>query len=81
MDISAFIANEWLHHGDSANPFGGYPVAEYPAPTFAFPIPTYAEPNFCSDFKNLGFEQQQPYRAQVAQLEADLASFMAQYSL
>jgi len=88
MDISAFIANEWLQHGDSANPFGGYPTVDYPAPAFAFPMPTYAEANFCSNFKNLAFEeqQQQTYCAQdgipgLAQLEADLASFMAQYSL
>ncbi|KAF7330478.1 Phosphoacetylglucosamine mutase [Mycena venus] len=62
MDISAFIANEWLQHGDSANPFGGYPVVDYSAPAFAFPMPTYAaaDPGFCSNFKNLGFEEQ-PY--------------------
>ncbi|KAJ7494627.1 hypothetical protein B0H11DRAFT_2002687 [Mycena galericulata] len=85
MDVSAFIANEWLQHGDSANPFGSYPTVDYSAPVFAFPMPTYAETNFCFNFKNSSFEGS-PYRAQdaipgLAQLEADLASFMAQYSL
>ncbi|KAJ7178567.1 hypothetical protein C8R43DRAFT_1117944 [Mycena crocata] len=89
MDISAFIANEWLQHGDSANPFSSYPTSpvDY-APTFTFHSPVYnpTEPNFCSNFKNLGFEEQQPFCGQdaipgLAQLEADLASFMAQYSL
>ncbi|KAJ6577175.1 hypothetical protein B0H19DRAFT_1252556 [Mycena capillaripes] len=87
MDISAFIANEWLQHGDSANPFGGYPPVDYSAPAFAYPVPAYSatDPTFCSNFKTLGFEDQ-PYRAQetipgLAQFEADLASFMAQYSL
>ncbi|KAJ7034922.1 hypothetical protein C8F04DRAFT_1099502 [Mycena alexandri] len=96
MDISAFIANEWLQHGDSANPFSNYPPVDYSIPAFAFPVPVYSQmqtvdsTTFCSDFKNLGFEgqqQQQPYCAQpqngagFAQLEADLASFMSQYSL
>ncbi|KAJ7127111.1 hypothetical protein C8R44DRAFT_780430 [Mycena epipterygia] len=86
MDISAFIANEWLQHGDSANPFSGYPTVDYSMPAFAYPMPAYTtEPNFCSNFKNLAFEEQ-PYCGQgaipgLAQLEADLASFMAQYSL
>ncbi|KAJ7903654.1 hypothetical protein B0H14DRAFT_3421844 [Mycena olivaceomarginata] len=89
MDISAFIANEWLQHGDSANPFGGCPAVDYSAPAFAFPMPAYtaANPAFCSNFKNPGFEAQH-YPVQdvtatlgIAQLEADLASFMVQYSL
>ncbi|KAJ7158878.1 hypothetical protein C8R46DRAFT_1110650 [Mycena filopes] len=98
MDISAFIANEWLQHGNSENAFGGYPPVDYSIPAFAFPVPVYSQmqtanpATFCSDFKNLAFEeqhQQQPYCAQpqdgalpgFRQLEADLASFMAQYSL
>ncbi|KAJ7475741.1 hypothetical protein FB451DRAFT_1244601 [Mycena latifolia] len=88
MDISAFIANEWLQHGDSANPFGGYPPVDYSVPAFGFAMPAYApaaEPNFCTNFKNLGFAEH-AYRTPdaipgLAQLEADLASFMAQYSL
>ncbi|KAJ7659962.1 hypothetical protein B0H17DRAFT_1212765 [Mycena rosella] len=87
MDISAFIANEWLQHGASGNPFGGYPPVDYSAPTFVFPAPVYSptEPNFCSNFKSMAFEENS-YRMQdaipgLAQLEADLASFMAQYSL
>ncbi|KAJ6494720.1 hypothetical protein C8R47DRAFT_1213405 [Mycena vitilis] len=87
MDVSAFIANEWLQHGDCPNPFGGYPSVDYSAPAFAFPMPAYtaSDPTFCSNFKTLGFEEQ-TYRTQdatpgFAQLEADLASFMAEYSL
>jgi hypothetical protein len=87
MDITTFIANEWMQHGDSGNPFSDYPPVDYASPAFAFPMPTYtaADPNFCSNFKNLGFEEH-PYCTQdaipgLAQFEADLASFMAQYSL
>ncbi|KAF8206579.1 hypothetical protein K438DRAFT_1817465 [Mycena galopus ATCC 62051] len=85
MDISAFIANEWLQHGDSANPFGGYPVVDYSAPVFAFPMPAYTttNPAFCSNFKNLGFEEhcEQNTIPGLAQFEADMASFISQYSL
>ncbi|KAJ6513384.1 hypothetical protein C8R45DRAFT_963485 [Mycena sanguinolenta] len=79
MDISAFIANEWLQHGDSANPFGGCPTVDYSAPEFMFHVPAYAasNPTFCSNFKNLGYNEQY---GTIAQLEADLASFMVQYS-
>ncbi|KAJ7650395.1 hypothetical protein FB45DRAFT_1017781 [Roridomyces roridus] len=86
MDVSAFIASHWLQYGDCANPFGECPPAEYPAPPFpfAYPMPTYVDPTstFCQpNFKNTSYEPQQAYQAQLAQLEADLASFTAQYSL
>jgi len=86
MDVSAFIASHWLQYGDCANPFGDCPPAEYPAPPFpfAYPMPTYVDPTstFCQpNFKNTSYEPQQAYQAQLAQLEADLASFTAQYSL
>ncbi|KAJ7227060.1 hypothetical protein GGX14DRAFT_510556 [Mycena pura] len=90
IDVSAFIANEWLLHGDSANPFGGYPTVDYSVPAFAFPPSVYSMtasgPGFCSSFKNLAFEDQsyctpQEASAGLAQLEAEMASFMAQYSL
>ncbi|KAJ7104260.1 hypothetical protein B0H15DRAFT_17374 [Mycena belliarum] len=74
-------------HGDCANPFGSYPPVDYSVPTFGFQMPVYAptDPTFCSDFKNLGFQEQQFRTPDVipglAQLEAELASFMAQYSL
>ncbi|KAJ7776613.1 hypothetical protein DFH07DRAFT_798743 [Mycena maculata] len=93
MDISAFIANEWLTHGENA--FGDYSPVEYAAPLsgFEFPMPTpmYTEPNpknFCLNFKNLAFDEPcQAFHAQDAtvpglvQLEADLAKLIAQYSL
>ncbi|KAJ7052571.1 hypothetical protein C8F01DRAFT_1332578 [Mycena amicta] len=91
IDVSAQIANEWLLHGQSGNPFGGYPavalndsMATFSFAPSAFYTPT-GDPGFCSSFKNLGFEEQfcagPDAMVGLAQLEADLTSFMAQYSL
>ncbi|KAK7033024.1 Phosphoacetylglucosamine mutase [Favolaschia claudopus] len=84
MDISAFIANEWQLHGDNAYTPSDYSAVGIPTPSFAFHIPAYttADPAFCSSFKNLGFQEQYPVQQPMpglAQLEAELASFMAQH--
>ncbi|KAF7310871.1 Phosphoacetylglucosamine mutase [Mycena chlorophos] len=84
IDISALIANEWLMHGESG--FGGYPVAPVTLPAFAFNPSPFSNP--CDlGFKNLGLEEQASFCAApdamvgLAQLEAELASFVVQYSL
>ncbi|KAF7312226.1 Phosphoacetylglucosamine mutase [Mycena indigotica] len=94
IDVSALIADEWLLHGQSGHPFGSYPAV---APDFSMPAYSYAPPpysmapttdsGFCSSFKNLAFGEQASFCAApdpmvgLAQLEADLASFVTQYSL
>ncbi|KAJ6577688.1 hypothetical protein B0H19DRAFT_1121075 [Mycena capillaripes] len=94
MDISSFLPNEWLQAGDSASPFAGdsaspfdgCPSVDY-SPAFGYPVPSSlaTDPTFCSNLRPLGFENQ-PYHVQdpipaLEQLEADLASLIAQYSL
>lgn len=78
LDISTFLPNEPLQQSHPQNPVGAYPVVGYPAPAFTLPT------TFYSNFQYCGFEGS-TYGAcdvsqSLAQLEADLASFMA-YSI
>ncbi|CAK5268751.1 unnamed protein product [Mycena citricolor] len=94
LDVSAYIAHEWQMHGNSSHSFGGYQAPEYPSYTFPSPnyLPTAAsdylttsisDPAFCAGFKNLAFDNPLYLEAipGLAQLEADLHAFGAQYNL